>query len=115
MNDLIFRDCTDCSLTDFFVKGTRAAPAAVTLEKCDRLNVANLTILDCDGVGLLMKDVTNSRVGGCLIRDDRPNASSAALKATGGRGNMIVGNYFGRPAQAEGGGKLEGNYDGTKP
>lgn len=112
-DDLVFRDCTDCSLTGFFVKGTRAAPAAVTLERCDRFNVANLTILDCDGVGLLMTGVTNSRVGGCLIRDDRPKAASLALKATGGRGNFIAGNHFGRPAAVEGG-RVEGNYGGVK-
>jgi hypothetical protein len=113
-NDLIFRDCTDCTLTGFLVKGTRAAPAGVTLENCDRFNVGNLTILDCDGVGLLMKGVTNSRVGGCLIRDDRPKAESLSLKATGGRGNFVAGNSFGRPAAVEGGTRAEGNFDGAK-
>ncbi len=114
-NDLVFRHCSDCSLTGFLVTRTRAAPAAVTLETCDRLNVANLTILDSDAVGLLMTDVTNSRVGGCLIRDDRPKATSLALKATGGRGNFVVGNAFGRPTQIENGTRSEGNTNTLKP
>ena len=90
-NDIVFRDCTDCSLTGFTISRVRAAPAGVTLERCDRFNVGNLTILDCDSVGLLLKDVTRSRVGGCLIRDDRPKATSQPLKVVGGKGNTIEG------------------------
>jgi hypothetical protein len=88
-NAVAFRDCADCTLTGLHVAGVRAAPAGVTLERCDRFNVGHLTILDCDEVGLLLKDVTRSRVGGCLIRDDRPGAKSEALRVVGGSGNVI--------------------------
>lgn len=112
-NDIIFRDCSDCTLTGFTVSRVRAAPAGVALERCDRFNVANLTILDCDGVGLLLKDLTNSRVSGCLIRDDRPKAESLSLKTSGGRGNMIVDNQLGRPHDIlKGVGLVERNFDG---
>jgi hypothetical protein len=60
-----------------------------------------------------LKDVSNTRVAGCLIRDDRPNAASLSLKATGGRGNMIVDNYLGRPFDVmKGVGLVERNYGG---
>ncbi len=112
-NDIVFRDCTDCTLTGFAISRVRAAPAGITLERCDRFNVGNLTILDCDAVGLLLKDVTNSRISGCLIRDDRPNTESVSLKTSGGRANMIVDNYLGRPADIlKGVGLVERNYDG---
>ncbi len=112
-NAIVFKDCQDCTLTGFTLSRVRAAPAAVTLEKCDRFNVGNLTILDSDGVGLLMKDVTNSRVAGCLIRDDRPDTKSLSLQAAGGRGNMIVDNYLGRPHDiAKDIGLVERNYEG---
>jgi hypothetical protein len=112
-NAILFRDSSDCTLTGFTVTRTRAAPAGVTLERCDRFNVGNLTILDCDGVGLLLADVMNARIGGCLIRDDRPKAESLSMKATGGRGNMIAGNLLGRPADiAKGTGVFDHNYDG---
>lgn len=111
-NAIAFRDCQNCSLSGFTISGTRATPAAVTLEKCDRFNVTGLSLLDCDGVGLLLKDVTNSRVAGCLVRDDRPNADSLSLRTAGGRDNMIVDNYLGRPHDAlKGTGLLERNYD----
>lgn len=90
-NDIVFRNCADCTLSGFTLSRVRAAPAGVTLEKCDRFNVANLTILDCDEVGLLLKDLTRSRIHGCLIRDDRPKASSVPLKVIGGADNTIEG------------------------
>jgi hypothetical protein len=112
-NAIVFRDCTDCTLTGFTLTNTRAAPAGITLEKCNRFNVGNLTILDCDPVGLLLKDVTNSRISGCLIRDDRPKTESLSLKTSGGSGNMIVDNYLGRPHDIlKGVGLVERNYDG---
>ena len=115
-NAILFRDCSDCTLTGFTISRVRAAPAGVALERCDRFNVGNLTILDCDAVGLLLKDVTNSRVGGCLIRDDRPKAESLSLKADGGRGNMVVGNYFGgNSVVPKGFGLVEQNYNGKGP
>src|SRR5205085_8790851 len=112
-NDVVFRDCSDCTLTGLHVSGVRAAPAGVTLERCDRFNVSGLTVLDCDGAGLLLKDVTNSRVGGCLIRDDRPGAKSASIRAAGGRGNAIAGNALGRPADIAAG-VVEGDHGGIK-
>ncbi|MCS6865833.1 MAG: right-handed parallel beta-helix repeat-containing protein [Gemmataceae bacterium] len=112
-NAIHFRDCTDCTLTGFTISRTRAAAAAITLERCDRINVGQVTILDCDDVGLLLKDVTHSRISGCLIRDDRPQARSLAIKTIGGRANMIVENYLGRPTQiAPESGLVERNYDG---
>jgi len=114
-NDIIFRDCSDCTLTGFAISRVRAAPAGITLERCYRFNVTNLTILDCDAVGLLLKDLTRSRVSGCLIRDDRPNAASLSLKAVGGSANMIVDNYLGRPHEIpKGVGVVGQNSDGMK-
>ena len=54
------------------------------------MNITNCTILDYDNVGLLLKDVSYSRVSDCLIRDDRPDSKSIPVKVTGGKGNMIV-------------------------
>jgi len=58
--------------------------------------LSNCTILDCDNVGLLVKDVSDSRISGCLIRDDRPGGDGPmSLRLTGGRGNLVVGNLLG--------------------
>ena len=71
---LVFRNSHDGTLTGLHVNGVERQPAAVVVEKCDRFQIANSTILDSDNVGLLLRDVTRSRVGGMLIRDDRKGA-----------------------------------------
>ena len=67
------------------------------VEDCRRFNITNCTILDCDNVGLLMRNVSLSRVSDCLIRDDRPKSTSGSIEITGGKGNMIIDNLLGSP------------------
>ncbi len=62
------------------------------IENCRRMNITNCTILDCDNIGLLLKNLSQSRVSDCLIRDDRPDADSVPLKIIGGKDNMITDN-----------------------
>ncbi len=88
-NALVFRDCADCTLTGLHIAGVRAAPAGLMLERCSRMNLSGLTILDCENVGLLLKDVTRSRVSGCLIRNDLAGVKFEAVKVEGGAENMI--------------------------
>jgi hypothetical protein len=100
-NAIVFRRCSECILKGFVISATRSCAAAVTLEECQRCQVQGLSIVDCDGVGLLLRGVTRSRISDCLIRDDRPNASSISIKAQGGKENMIIDNYLGRSAQID--------------
>ena len=89
-NGIVFRNCEDCTLTGLHVTDVWRDPAGLMLDGCKRMNVANCTILDCDNIGLLLKNVSNSRVSGCLIRNDRPgNASWVPVRVTGGQGNVI--------------------------
>lgn len=93
-NSLLVRNSADCTLSGLHVTNVWQAPAGLTIENCKRMNVTNCTILDCDNIGLLLKDVTGSRISGCLISDNRSNAKSTSLKVIGGRGNMIVNNLL---------------------
>ncbi len=109
-NSLVVRNSEDCTLTGLHVTNVWREPAGLLLEGCKRMNVTNCTILDCDNVGLLLKDVTNSRVSDCLIRDDRENAKSASLVVTGGQGNMVVHNLLGTaPCIADNTAHVDGN------
>jgi len=94
-NSLVLRNSADCTLTGLHITNVWREPAGLRLEDCQRINVTGCTILDCDNVGLLLTNVTNSRVSDCLIRDDRAGAKSASLVVTGGQGNMIVNNLLG--------------------
>jgi len=93
-NSLLIRNSADCTLSGLHVTNVWKAPAGVTIENCKRMNVTDCTILDCDNVGLLLKDVADSRISGCLISDSRPDAESTSLKVINGKGNMIVNNLL---------------------
>ena len=108
---LRLRNCQDATLTGLHINGVRRAPAALVLDRCRRVNLTNSTILDSDGVGLLLTNVSHSRVSGCLIRNDRPDAGAwVALKWAGGSGNMVVDNLLGGKAEIDpGSAEVRGN------
>jgi hypothetical protein len=99
---LAFRDCRDCTLTGLHINGVLESPAGLIMEDCRRFNVTNCTILDCDNCGLLLKNVSHSRVSGCLIRDDRPETTSVPMKVIGGSGNVIIDNLLGTASDSNG-------------
>jgi hypothetical protein len=91
-NAVIFRDCHDCTLNGLHIGGTHTAEAGLVLETCNRFNITGCTILDCDNAGLVARNLTHSRISGCLIRDDRQGATTPSIKLEGGRGNQIIDN-----------------------
>jgi hypothetical protein len=93
-NGLLVRNSADCTLSGLHITNVWRAPAGLMIENCRRINVTDCTILDCDNVGLLLKEVAESRISGCLISDKRQDAESVSLKVTGGKGNMIVNNLL---------------------
>ncbi|MCA9016890.1 MAG: hypothetical protein KDA77_16270, partial [Planctomycetaceae bacterium] len=67
-----------------------------------RMNVTNCTILDYSTIGLLLKNVSDSRVSDCLIRSDLPESENThSIKVSGGKDNQIVDNVFGNQRQLE--------------
>jgi hypothetical protein len=90
-NAILFRNCQDCTLTGLHVHHVYKAEAAVTLEKCRRMNVTGCTILDCEAIGLLWRDVSDSRLSGCLIRNDQADGKRwPSLRVIGGTGNQFT-------------------------
>jgi parallel beta-helix repeat protein len=101
-NSLLLRDCQDCTLTGLHINDTHKTPAGLVLEDCRRVNVTGCTILDCENGGLLLKNVSHSRVSNCLIRSDRADRKAwQPLVVTGGKGNMIVNNLLDAPARID--------------
>jgi hypothetical protein len=84
------RDCRDCSLTGLHLNGVHGTEAGLILQNCSRFLVANCTILDCDNAGVLLEQVSDSRLFGCLIRNDLPGAGEwKAIQTRGGKNNTI--------------------------
>ena len=99
-NGVEFRSCRDCTLTGLHLQGVRAPEAALLLDDCQRFNVSGCSILDCDGIGVLLRNCRNTRVSDCLIRHDGDKkAATVTLKMIGGAGNLLADNLLGRPAE----------------
>ncbi len=88
-NGLVFRDCQDCTLDGLHITNVWRSPAGLVLENCRRMLVTDCMILDCDNVGLLCRNLSDSRITDCLIRDDRPDGGMQPMKVEGGSGNLI--------------------------
>jgi parallel beta-helix repeat protein len=84
VNAVIFRNCRDMTITGNHVQGVHKTPAGVVIENCSRFNFTGNTILDCDNAGLLLKNLTNSRVTQNLIDN-----SGDPIKLDGGNNNVI--------------------------
>ncbi len=94
-NGVVFRDCADSIFQGNTVAGVHGKRSAVEILGCARMQIAGNSIMDSDGAGLWLEDVSHSMVTGNLIRDDRPEKrQSEPLHVTGGKGNLIQGNLL---------------------
>jgi hypothetical protein len=91
-NDVIFRKSRDCIVTGNQIKGVHHTEAGLLLEDCDRFNVTSCTVLDSDGAGIVARNLTNSRISGCIVRDDREGKKTPGIRLVGGKGNQVVDN-----------------------
>lgn len=90
---LLFQHCQDLTLTGLHIDGVRGHPAALMIENSDTFNLSGCTILDSDGAGLLMKEVSNSLITGTLIADRRPDRQPApSIRLIGGKDNTLANN-----------------------
>jgi hypothetical protein len=91
-NAVLFRNCSDCILSGCSIEGVRKAVAGLILDHCNRFNITGCSILDCDQAGILARNLTNSRISDCIIRDDRKGPPTRSLIIDGGSGNQFVDN-----------------------
>lgn len=94
-NGVVFRDCVDCTITGLHVSNVHSDLAAMVFDNCRRLNVSACTILDSDGPGLLLRNVSQSLITSCLIGDDsNAQQASVSLRIEGGKGNQLSNNVL---------------------
>jgi hypothetical protein len=97
-NGIVFQRCTDSIFSNNVISGVWKHRAAVDIESCNRLQICHNSILDSDGVGLRLEQVTNSMVTGNIIRDDREEekrSKESSLTTVGGKDNVIEQNVLG--------------------
>lgn len=110
---LVLRDCERFTLAGLQINNVWRKEAGLILERCRHFNISGCTILDCDGCGILMDDVQDTIVTGCLIRDTRgPSAETTALVMKKGKDNFITNNFLtGRLQIAPGSARLSNNME----
>lgn len=90
---IVIRDSRGLVFGSNQINGVLRQPAAVQILDCQDLNFSGNTILDSDGPGLLLKNVRDSLITGCLIRDRRPDRQQApSIRIEGGGDNELANN-----------------------
>lgn len=92
---MLLTNCDGCTISGNHINGTGDKTAALEIRDSRRMNLTNCTILDYSTAGLVLKNVSDSRVSDCLIRTDLPDSQDApALQIIGGQDNQIVNNLY---------------------
>ncbi len=94
-NGLVFSNSDGCTFSGNHIQGSIAEPASVLVQDCSRFNIVNSTISDSSTTGLLLENVTHSRVSDCLIQSQIATDNSFSLRVIGGTGNLFVDNLLG--------------------
>jgi hypothetical protein len=97
-NGIVFLRCEDSLFNNNVISGVWKQRAAVDIEACNRLQICHNSVLDSDGVGLRLEQVTNSLITGNIIQDDRAKeqrSKEPSLIIVGGKRNLIEQNMLG--------------------
>ncbi len=103
-NGIKLHRCRDVAFNGNVIGGVWRQQAAVEIKEGDRLMIANNSILDSDGIGLLLEAVENSVISGNLIRDDRPidkRSTQPSLVIRSGVNNTLSANSLGNSLKEE--------------
>ena len=92
---MLFTNCDGCTISGNHINGTGDERVAFEVRDSRRMNIVGCSILDYSTTGLLLKNVSDSRVSDCLISTDLPDSENAqALEIIGGKDNQIVNNLY---------------------
>ena len=97
-NGIVFLRCEDSIFNNNVISGVWKQRAAGDVEACNRLQICHNSVLDSDGVGIRLEQVTNSLITGNLIQDDRDKelrSKEPSLIIVGGKRNLIEQNMLG--------------------
>ncbi len=97
-NGLLIQRCEDGIISNNVISGVWKQRAAVDVESCNRMQICHNSVLDSDGIGLRLEQVSNSLITGNLIQDDRDKEQRSklpSLEIIGGQRHLIEQNMLG--------------------
>lgn len=103
-NGIVIKNSSELMFQGNVVSGVMRKRAAVDISNSTRLNIAHNSILDSEGIGMLLENVSTSLIADNIIRDDRAQdvrSKEPSLKVTGGKDNMIGSNMLGNGKKVE--------------
>ncbi|MGQ9505591.1 MAG: right-handed parallel beta-helix repeat-containing protein [Thermogutta sp.] len=62
------QNCQDCVITGLQLASIRGTEGALVVRDCHGVNITNCQLIDCLPIGILLDQVADSRVSGCIIR-----------------------------------------------
>jgi hypothetical protein len=110
---LVFHDCERITLNGLQINNVWRKDGGLILKRCRNFNISACTILDYDGCGILMENVQDTIISGCVVRDTRDeSAQTTALVVKNGKDNFITNNFLtGRLQISSGSTKLTNNFE----
>ncbi|WP_145170522.1 right-handed parallel beta-helix repeat-containing protein [Gimesia aquarii] len=94
----VFQDCSDCTLNGLNIRETREVTAGLILENCERMNITNCSLRECENGGILFKNVKQSRISDCLITE---GSNHFAIRVNGGGQNQVTDNLVSGTVEIE--------------
>jgi hypothetical protein len=88
-DNVVLKSSRDCTIQGLHLHNVTDSEAGLSLAKCDRVHVLGCTVLDCDNVGLLIKDSQDIHYESTFISDRRPGATSVRVKVIDADGKVI--------------------------
>lgn len=91
-NAVVFDDSSDTTINGLHINRSRRVDAALVIRRSHHFNVTGVTILDSDGMGILLDQTGWTLVSGCLIDDRRPERKDfVAVSVREGKNNSVTG------------------------
>jgi len=103
-NGVLIQGCADTSFTGNIISGVARQRAAVDVSDSTRLIIAQNHILDSDGIGLRLENVSRSLISDNLIRDDREGSKRSkepSLMILKSNDNQVGSNLLGNGSKVE--------------
>lgn len=99
MQGILIESSEDCLFDGNLVTGTQHEIAAMQINHCDRFNITNCSILEYGQCGILLDNVTRSRISDCLIDQQEQSEITPSIRVLNSNKNMLRDNLLGGPLE----------------
>lgn len=103
-NRVRFSSCQDLTIESMHLQSAgdaKSDAAALLIEKCERLQLSGLTMLDCSPLSLSIRDSSLVTLRSATLRYDLPGLSPTLLEIAGGTSNLVLSTVISGESQID--------------